>query len=521
MRALLERTGGFLPTLLALTLPLLFLPSLSDSYILPRASLVIAGACLGVALAAVAPGGPGLGDWRWPLAGAAGAAMLALAFSVSWPLGLAGSYTRYESLPMRLAYLGLAAAAVWLIRTPRQRDAVGAALVLGTSIACLEALDQALGHAAFRPDGNLGNANLLAALVALAMPIAVDRGLRGTNFIGAWWGGVAVLGVGIFVTTSRSGAVAAVAGVLALAALYARGRLAAAAAAGWAVAMVVVVGFIQLTPLQALNDDPASLRLNLWRDGLGMIASRPLTGYGEDTTGLVFGRFLSHDYAGLVTFDRVHSGPLDIAATQGLIGLAALGAVLFVLGRAAWRARDRPGVRGLAAALAGYSVWVLFNFDWAPATGAFWLIAGTLWAACRMPAAATPAAATPRAYWWRPPVAVLLVAAAMTFAVAPALADYFYIHGRTETAVQIDPLQAQYWWGLAESDFGQGALRAGVAALQHATELGETDPTLYVQLGDRRLQLGDRDGARRAYERALEIDPYFTPARQKLNALGG
>ena len=519
MRSLLERFGGFLPTLVALTLPLLFLPSLADSYILPRAAAVIAGACIGAALAIVAPGGPRLGEWRWPLLAAAAAAVLAFAFSVSWPLGLAGSYTRYESLPMRLAYLGLAAAAGWLIRTPRQRDAVGAALVLGTSIACLEALDQALGHVAFRPDGNLGNANLLAGLIALAIPIAADRGLRNTNFVGAWWGAVAVMAVGIYVTTSRSGGVGAAAGLLALAVLSARGRLAAPAAAAWVVVVAGVVGLIQLSPLRALNDDPASLRLDLWRDGLRMIASRPLTGYGEDTTGLAFGRFLSHDYASLVTFDRIHSGPLDIAATQGLVGLAALAWVLLVLGRAAWRARAAPGVRGLAAALAGYLVWVVFNFDWAPATGAFWLIAGTLWSATREPSA-TPVS-MPARYWWRPPAAVVLVAAAMALGVAPALADYFYVHGRPQAAVQLAPLQAQYWWGLADLDLGQGALRSGVADLQRAADLGETDPTLYVQLGDRRLALDDRAGARRAYERALEIDPYFTPAKEKLRALGG
>jgi len=525
MRALLERSGGFLPTLVALTLPVLFLPSLSDSYILPRAATVIVGGCLGMAVALVAPaaGGSSLREWRWPLVAAAAAAVLAFAFSVSWPLGLAGSFTRYESLPMRLAYLGLAASAAWLIRTRWQRDAVGAALVLGTSIACLEAFDQAAGHAPFRPDGNLGNANLLAALITLALPIAVDRGLRNTNFVGAWWGGAAVMAVGIWVTTSRSGGLGVAAGLLALAVLSVRGRLAAAAALASAAAVAALVGVIQLSPLRALNDDPASLRLDLWRDGLRMIASRPLTGYGEDTTGIAFGRFLSHDYASLVTFDRLHSGPLDIAAAQGLLGLVALGWVLVVLARTAWRARDAAGVRGLAAGLAGYSVWVLFNFDWAPATGAFWLVAGTLWAAARMPASAPPEVepAPVSGYWWRPPVAIALVVVATVAGVLPLVADYSYLHGRSDFAVQIDPLQAQYWWGVADADFGDGAFRSGVAALRRAGDLGETDPTLYVQLGDRLLQLGDRQAARDAYQRALGIDPYFTPARDKLAALGG
>ena len=75
-----------------------------------------------------------------------------------------------------------------------------------------------------------------------------------------------------------------------------------------------------------------------------MIAARPLTGWGEDTTGLAYGQFLSRDWSPGVTFDRAHSGPLDIAATQGLIGLAALGWLLLVVSRRAWRRRAARNV---------------------------------------------------------------------------------------------------------------------------------------------------------------------------------
>src|SRR2546429_9655147 len=146
---------------------------------------------------------------------------------------------------------------------------------------------------------------------------------------------------------------------------------------------IVAAGLLVMlaSPLRALNNDPPELRLHLWGDGLRMVAARPLTGWGEDATGLSFGRFLSQDYASLVTFDRIHSGPLDVAATQGVLGLAALAWVLFVVFRTAWRSRSQPYVAGLSAALVGFSVWVAFNFDWSPATGAFWLLAGTLWSA--------------------------------------------------------------------------------------------------------------------------------------------
>ena len=65
-----------------------------------------------------------------------------------------------------------------------------------------------------------------------------------------------------------------------------------------------------------------------------MVLARPLTGWGEDSTGLVFGQFLTGDWSPGITFDRVHSGPLDIAATQGLVGLAATAVAGGLVGRA-------------------------------------------------------------------------------------------------------------------------------------------------------------------------------------------
>ncbi len=507
LRHLLGRLSGFFPAVLAGLLPVVFLPSASDTYILPRASLVIAGACLGVGLALVLAGRPRLGALRWPLLAAAGAALVAFAFSVSWPLSLAGSYTRYESLPMRLSYLGLFASAVWLLREQTHRDWVVAGFVFGTCVASLEGVQQWQAQVAFRPDGNLGNANLLAALVAMAVPLAVDRARRGGAFVLAWAAAVVVLTAGWWVTTSRSGLFGLVAGCLTLAIFAARGRLVIAAALGSLGVMALGLVAVLASPLKALNNDPPELRLHLWNDALRMVAARPVTGWGEDATGLSFGHFLSQDYASLVTFDRVHSGPLDVAATQGVLGLGALGWVLVVLFRRAWRQRSNRDVAALAAALAAYTVWVVFNFDWAPATGPFWLLAGTLWAS------ANPHRDLPqqvgRGSVRRPVIAVVMVAAAVGFAVLPVLADTWYLRGRADLSIRADPLQAQYHWAIGTTD-----------ELRRAATLGETEPDLYLQLGDAELRLGNRSEARRDYQRALEIDPYFSPAAQRLAALG-
>ncbi|HXN91192.1 MAG TPA: O-antigen ligase family protein [Candidatus Sulfotelmatobacter sp.] len=547
VRHLLERVGGWLPAAVALALPITFIPLISDSYILPRASIVIAGACLGVGLSLLGPGSLGLGTLRWPLLTAALAALLAFAFSISWPLSLAGSYTRYESLPMRLSYLGLLASAVWLLRTERQREWVAGAFVFATSVACLKAWAQWYVHAPFRPDGDLGNANLLAALVAMGIPLAVSRAVRaGGWFSAAWAMAVVVMGVGLWTTTSRSGLLGALAGCLVLGLLAVPRRFAVPAAAG---AVAVMLGLLEAVHvyLNTLNSDPGELRLGLWRDGLHMVAARPITGWGPDTTGLAFGHFLSQDYATLVTFDRIHSGPLDIAATQGVVGLAALGWVLVVLAIGAWRHCFAGNVTGLAGALAGYTVWVAFNFDWAPATGMFWLLAGTLWSSAMAPtSSATP---SPRGFpsprrgainrrgqrvlnglcpqgqgegvgTVRTLGALVLVLAAIPLAALPLLADGWYLHGRADLAIAADPLQAQYHWALGEGFFARGDTGLGLAELRRAADLGETEPGMYVELGDHEEQLGEKVQARADYRRALQIDPYYSPAADRLRALG-
>jgi O-antigen ligase len=527
MRPLLGRLGGYLPAAIALALPTAFLTAAEDSFILPRASIVIAGACLGAGLALLAPGGPGLGRLRWPLIASAAAAVLAFVFSVSLPVSLAGSYTRYESLPVRLAYLGLFATAVWLLREKRHRECVVAAFVFGTAVACLEALAQWAGHVPYRPDGNLGNANLLGALIAMAIPLAIARGWRGGRFVVAWWFAVAVMAGGLVATTSRSGGLGALAGCLALLVFSLRGKV----AAGAAIASTAVIGaalvLIMVSPLHFLNDDPGPLRIHLWQDGVRMISARPLTGWGEDATGLAFGQFLSGDWSPGVTFDRLHSGPLDIAATQGLLGLAAIGWILVVLFRGAWRSRFTGDVGALAAACIGYTVWVLFNFDWAPATGAFWLLAGTAWSSVRaveddeVRPAASVAAATQGPGLWRSGVAIALALVAIALGVLPVLADAWYFQGRVELSVLVDPLQARYHWALGQGLVAQGSVARGVDEMRRAAELGESEPGLYVELGDREAQLGRLADARRDYGRALQIDPYYAPASQRLASAGG
>jgi hypothetical protein len=257
-----------------------------------------------------------------------------------------------------------------------------------------------------------------------------------------------------------------------------------------------------------------------------MIAARPLTGWGEDATGLVYGRFLSGDWAPEV--DRAHSGPLDVAATQGLLGLAALAWVLLTLFRGLWRWRFFESVGPLAAACIGYSVWVLFNFDWVPATGLFWLLAGTAWSAVASPDSARLGPTAPFASQdsarLGPKVrfagAVGLATVVVGLGLMPLVADIWYYQNRSDLSVIVDPLQGRYHWVLGQGLVAIGSTSRGLDQMKLAGRLGESDPQLYVDIGDAEQRLGQSADARAAYRMALVIDPFYRPAKDRLAGNG-
>jgi Flp pilus assembly protein TadD len=86
--------------------------------------------------------------------------------------------------------------------------------------------------------------------------------------------------------------------------------------------------------------------------------------------------------------------------------------------------------------------------------------------------------------------------------------------------VRIDPLQARYHWALGQGLVANGSAAQGVVEMRLAADLGESEPGLYIDLGDAEARLGRLAAARVDYQRALQIDPYYSPARQRLAALG-
>jgi O-antigen ligase len=515
-----------------------FLPSLVDAYVLPRVALAVlfGGILFAAGLWAVGRGRAWLGLGRsMALAVTLVAAAVALAwlFSINPALSFAGAYSRYESVVVRLAYLGLFCGGFWLARGRSARWTTNA-FVVACSTASVEAFFQWATHAPFRPDGNLGQAGLLGALLAMAIPLALQAGLR----YSPWLLTLPVLCAGLLVSTSRAGWLAVVVAVFVFAAFAARlpsrrRLLLALGILGAAAAVLLLVA----SPLRTLNSDTGAARLGVWSDAIRAADARPLTGWGEDTTGLVFGRFQSADWEPGDTFDRIHDQPLDLLITQGVLGSLGALAMWGLLWVAAWRrAESAPLPRDAAAllgAVAGYECWSLLNFDWAPATGPLYVLAGIAWLGVvergRVGAGVEAEAGTGAGVeeplpsgsiraWGAAIAAALAVSAGAVVGVTPVVADALHFRGANADAVRLDPLQAAYHQALGEQlgKSGPGAL----AELRRAFELGDYDYGFCVELGDAALATGDRALARAAYTRANDVYRFDPTARDKLRAMG-
>jgi O-antigen ligase len=501
------------PALVAGLFPVFQIPFAEDAYILPRVFLLLVAGAVGVLLGSFILKRvevPSVSPLGFPALAITVAALLAMAFSVSPTTSLIGQYLRYESVVVRLGYVLLFFVTVWLLRGAGEPDRrrVVSWFLAGCCVASIEAVWEWIAYkygllgGLARPDGNLGNAALLGVLDGMAVPILLARVLGG-----AWrWAPVLVVVLaGLAVSTSRSAWLGAL-----LAALVIVGWRIPRHRIPWVAAFtalaVVVIAILSSGWLANLNADPYSLRLALWERVVPMILDRPLFGWGEDTMGLVFGTY-SHGFLPGVTFDRAHSQLLDLAVAEGLVGLAA-GAwfwsayVLRMLRAGRWRSEE---CGALLAAMLAYWTWAAVNFDWVPATGPLWLLAGVCWSSAYR--------ADPQSVGMvrLPPLAMLAASLAALagggyFGLLPVVADVAYHAGQPAHAAQLDPLQARYHRALGEQLVAAGHLSAGIAELRRAGDLGDDDAATWVKLGDAARELGDHAAARAAYSRAKTID---------------
>jgi tetratricopeptide (TPR) repeat protein len=341
-----------------------------------------------------------------------------------------------------------------------------------------------------------------------------------------------VCGLALYLSFSRSAWLAAGAASV-VAVIWIRGPGLRFGIAGVAALALLIGAIAVLTASQPQRTDlyEAGFRPDFWRDSVHLIASRPLVGYGPDNFGLVYPRFQEKGFG--QQLDKAHAETLQIAATQGLLGLAAYFLLLIAFFRAFWRGRRSAGAFAVMAAWIAYTATLQVNFSAPAAAFPFWIFAAAAmetWGAAhdfwirRFPAGRwTPAAGS---------VAIAaLVAAGVLGTVLPYLADASLLkavnadysgHSReaqapAQLARTLWPRESVYAVEVGNIAFERGDWSAAREAYGDAAVLGTYNPLVYRNLALADRNLGLIDEARAAARKAVELDR-FDPANRALLA---
>lgn len=421
------------------------------------------------------------------------------------------------------------------------RSTVVAALGLGawTVWELLVGPPVALATDSDRLVGPFGSAAILGAACCLLLPmcaaLAFDaderRGWRIASSVGATTTALALLGSGTRAAWIGIGAAAAV-----LVVVRRPNRRLLLAGAALAV-LVLVVSAPRLDDVVQRSNGAAS-RLDEWAVAARVIGDHPVLGVGPEGYRIAALGAVDADYERTygrdrVLPDRAHSGPLDVAATGGLL---AAGLYLFLVGGTvlvAVRAirRGTPATVGVAVAAIAYAVQQLLLFPLAELDPVWWLFAGMLIASTPSDADREPPRRRNR--WTRAVglAAVALAPVALVAGVLDVAADRLAERSLTahdlddaiataERAVDLRPDDLRYRSVAIELRRERGSLADIDAALEHATAALRWSSDDPIALDARATLLLDRaaitgtasdvDAALNAWRRLVERDPVRT-----------
>lgn len=446
---------GFLVTLAGALLAVA--PPMADVYILIKLLFLAAGgALIWVGLFAGAAARRTALDL--PLAAFFGAAALSAAFSVDRPASVFGMYPQmfYGLLPLALGLqlFYASAAASEESRDELERWLLALAIpfaLFGVSQRFFG--DVLTGFPLFgnRISSTIGSPIMFGACLAVLIPTALDAALDRRSLLGG--AALALMAVALVMTWSRGAWLAAAAGGAFYLWLAGRLRL-----PGRRVMVLVLLAGLSIAALtRALRkSDSDAQRLETSKTALTAFAARPLLGWGPDTFVLPFRRYKTDGFLRVTGVSyteslNAHDDLLQVAATMGLVGLAAYLWLLWALGArlvALWKAGE---LRGRLAADAGalLAAFILAKVNPVSPTvlALAALRAGPL---CR---AGAPSRSSARA--WASLAAVLCAACVFVYARFCA-ADHDYRDGTLITAAR---------------RLGEPAFMDGVNDLRRATEL--------------------------------------------------
>jgi O-antigen ligase len=343
--------------------------------------------------------------FRNPVTIAALAWLAALVLSAAFGLNPSASWSRLG----KGLFPALVALASWHVSTPERGRRMIGALFVSASAAWIYGLVVFVKHGASfaaRARGAVGHYMTFAGQISLVVCLATGLALALSGRARLASFAIAVLGtVALAATYTRSawlGMFVAFAVMLA----FARPR--------WLVGLATLAVVVYLVAPGAYHARLASIfdphhpsnveRTYMWGAGLRMFEDHPLTGVGLEDLKPIYDRYRppeAHERAG-----HLHSVPVQIAATMGVIGLVAFVLLYTGLVRCAVtgirttlesarsaRARGMPGDAAFAAgvrigvlgALAGFLVAGMFewNFGDEELLHPLYLLAGLAWAARR------------------------------------------------------------------------------------------------------------------------------------------
>jgi len=549
----------------AFALPLGFAWNTFDQYVLPK--LLVARILFLVLLilfvARAALGGRVMikrTPLDLPLLALLASAAISTVLAENQNVAIFGTYSRYDGLLTLITYAGL----FWLtVQTLSGADEARTLLrvllasgYLVAAIAILQSVGDSLRMGYFEyAFGTMGNSNVLGAFLAMVLAIGLGE------LVAAESASARVLIVNVLIVAGLalvlSGSRSAWLGAALGAAIVVAGARRAAARLRVAFALAGIVGALlvvamgaglilhggfelerQLVARALTVFNPSqwgASRLHIWQDSLHLIASRPLAGYGPDNFGLVYPRFETGDW-GLTNvgfhqqIDKAHAETLQVAATQGLLGLAAYVWMLIAFGRSFWAGRRSPGAVAVFAAFVAYQATIQLNFTALASAFPFWIVVGAGVVAF---GAATPARVV--ILPWRAPVltAGVLVAAGLAALAVPLVAFPYVADVQLRQALDagspadaqtaatlaasLAPEESVYEVEVANIAIERHDLNAARVAYLEAIRLGTYNPFVYMNLALVDIQLGRRGEALAAAKSAVELNP-FDPASQALVA---
>lgn len=414
--SLLIRTRPWIPALLVGAVPLAVLPGAAAPFHTGKWTLVLTLVPLGLAVAALT------GRLRCPLARwfvvwISVAAVTSLLGVAPW-MSLFGSPNRNAGLLGVLVGVGaFVLGATTGDDTRAQRLVLRAAFISGGIVGLLGITEWAgldlfgIGDldVASRARSSWGSATFAASHIVLVLPMAVahlrsrDSRWRVVGFICT-----ATMTTGLLLTGTRGAWLGVAIAVVVMLPAWRRSAPVAPTSDDrshppdqprrgprrWligAAILVVVLGAVAPV-LSSLGRSSAAGRVDLWLTSVAVIAERPITGAGLDTQRVVLPSGITPsfeaEHGSTELHDRAHNLVLDTLLTTGIVGLAALTALLFFLQHniRAGIARVREHSPALVttavtAGLVAYLVTLLFAFSDPTIDPIAWLLLGLLVAA--------------------------------------------------------------------------------------------------------------------------------------------